>query len=227
MLVEFHNVSKTYKGGNMAVRDINFSIQKGEFVLLVGQSGAGKTTVMRLIYMDEYPTRGEVVVGEYSSRSMNSKKIAMLRRQVGVVFQEFRLLRDLTVFENIALPLRAVGRRESEIKKRVSSVLYSVGLSSKRHQYPLKLSGGEQQRVAIARAMALRPQILLADEPTGNLDPETSEQIFELLLDINRGGTSVLAATHEHNMAGRLGKRIVTLAGGRLVDDGGVNRCTS
>jgi cell division transport system ATP-binding protein len=221
MLVEFRNVSKSYPNGHMAIGGINLTIDRGDFVLLVGPSGAGKTTIMRMIYMDEYPTRGEVMVGRYSSNSMTSKKTAMLRRQVGVVFQEFRLLKDLTVFENIALPLRAVGKRQSEIKKRVSNVLYSVGLSSKRHQFPLKLSGGEQQRVAIARAMVLRPPILLADEPTGNLDPDTSEQIFELLLDINRGGTSVLIATHEHDMAGRLGKRILTLVGGRLQGDGG------
>jgi cell division transport system ATP-binding protein len=220
MLVEFRNVSKDYPSGLMAVKGVNLTIDRGEFVLLVGPSGAGKTTIMKMIYMDEFPSRGEVVVGSYSSNSMNDRKIAMLRRQVGVVFQEFRLLKDLTVFENIALPLRAVGKREGQIKKRVSNVLYSVGLSSKRHQFPLKLSGGEQQRVAIARAMALRPPILLADEPTGNLDPDTSEQIFELLLDINRGGTSVLVATHEHDMAGRLGKRIITLVGGRLVSDG-------
>jgi len=221
MLVEFRNVSKSYPNGHMALGGINLTIDRGDFVLLVGPSGAGKTTIMRMIYMDEYPTRGEVVVGRYSSNSMTNKKTAMLRRQVGVVFQEFRLLKDLTVFENIALPLRAVGKRQSEIKKRVSNVLYSVGLSSKRHQFPLKLSGGEQQRVAIARAMVLRPPLLLADEPTGNLDPDTSEQIFELLLDINRGGTSVLIATHEHDMAGRLGKRILTLVGGRLQSDGG------
>jgi len=220
MLVEFRNVSKNYPSGLMAVKGVDLTIDRGEFVLLVGPSGAGKTTIMKMIYMDEFPSHGEVVVGRYSSRSVNDRKIAMLRRQVGVVFQEFRLLRDLTVFENIALPLRAVGKREGQIKKRVSNVLYSVGLSSKRHQFPLKLSGGEQQRVAIARAMALRPPILLADEPTGNLDPDTSEQIFELLLDINRGGTSVLVATHEHDMAGRLGKRIITLVGGRLVSDG-------
>jgi len=211
----------------MAIGGINLTIDRGNFVVLVGPSGAGKTTIMRMIYMDEYPTRGEVVVGRYSSNSMNNRKTAMLRRQVGVVFQEFGLLKDLTVFENIALPLRAVGKRQSEIKKRVSNVLYSVGLSSKRHQFPLKLSGGEQQRVAIARAMVLRPPILLADEPTGNLDPDTSEQIFELLLDINRGGTSVLVATHEHDMAGRLGKRILTLVGGRLQGGGGDDSCTS
>jgi len=227
MLVEFRNVSKAYKGGSTAVSGLDFSIEKGEFILLVGPSGAGKTTIMKLIYMDEFPTNGEVRVGHYTSRAMTGRRIAMLRRQVGVVFQEFRLLSDLSVFENIALPLRAAGKSSADIKRRVSSVLYAVGLSSKRHQYPLKLSGGEQQRVAIARAMALRPPLLLADEPTGNLDPDTSEQIFELLLDINRGGTSVLVATHEHHVAGRLGKRILKLDGGKLVGDGGAVPCTS
>jgi cell division transport system ATP-binding protein len=135
------------------------------------------------------------------------------------------LLGDLTAFDNVVLPLRAAGRRDNEIRKRVNSVLYSVGLSSKRHQYPMKLSGGEQQRVAIARAMALRPWILLADEPTGNLDPETSDQIFDLLVDINRGGTSVLVATHDYRSAERLGKRMVRLDAGAIVADGGAEQC--
>ena len=227
MIVEFRNAGKVYEGGSAALQSVDLSVDKGEFVFLVGPSGAGKTTLLKLIYMDELPTSGEVQVGAYNSSSISRNDIAMLRRKVGVVFQEFRLLSDLSVFENIALPLRAAGKSSADIKRRVSSVLYAVGLSSKRHQYPLKLSGGEQQRVAIARAMALRPPLLLADEPTGNLDPDTSEQIFELLLDINRGGTSVLVATHEHHVAGRLGKRILKLDGGKLVGDGGAVPCTS
>jgi cell division transport system ATP-binding protein len=151
--------------------------------------------------------------------------MAMLRRQVGVVFQEFKLLKELTAFENVVLPLRAAGRREADIKKRVNSVLYSVGLASKRHQFPTKLSGGEQQRVAIARAMALRPAILLADEPTGNLDPDTSEQIFDLLLDINRGGTSVLVATHDLRHAEWLGKRVIRIEKGKIMGDRGQDQC--
>jgi len=146
---------------------------------------------------------------------------------VGVVFQDFRLLRELTTFENIILPLRAAGKKFGDIGKRANSVLHSVGLSSKRHQFPMKLSGGEQQRVAIARAIALRPSILIADEPTGNLDPETAERIYELLLDINRGGTSVFVATHDLRHAERLGKRVVRIVQGKVVSDGGQDTCTT
>ena len=227
MLLEFRDVSKVFKGGMIALEKVNLSIDKGEFVFLIGASGAGKTTLLKLIYLDETPSEGEVTIGDYTSSEISRKKIAMLRRKIGVVFQEFRLLKDLTAFENVALPLRAAGKKDSEIRKRVNSVLYSVGLSSKRHQFPPKLSGGEQQRVAIARAMALRPSILLADEPTGNLDGDTSAQIFELLLDINRGGTSVLVATHDMQKAERLGKRLIVLDKGRVIDDGGQEKCTT
>jgi len=218
MLVDFRNVSKNYPSGLMALRGINLTIDRGDFVLLVGPSGAGKTTIMKMIYMDEYPTRGEVIVGRYSSKSMSPRKTAMLRRQVGVVFQEFRLLKELTVFENIALPLRAVGKRQSEIKKRVSNVLYSVGLSSKRHQFPLKLSGGEQQRVAIARAMVLRPPILLADEPTGNLDSATGNEIMGIFDELNQAGNTILLVTHEDEMA-RHANRVIHLRDGLVESD--------
>jgi len=220
MLVEFENVKKLFEEGTVALDAITLSLAKGEFAFVTGPSGAGKSTLLKMIYMDEFPSEGEVRVGTHKSSSISRKEIAMLRREVGVVFQEFKLLKELTAFENVVLPLRAVGRRQSSIRKRVNSVLYSVGLSSKRHQFPLKLSGGEQQRIAIARAMALRPSILLADEPTGNLDPVTAEQIFELLVDINRGGTSVLVATHDIRHAERLGKRVIKLEHGKLVDDG-------
>jgi cell division transport system ATP-binding protein len=220
MLVEFEHVSKSYKEGTRALHDVSLQLDKGEFAFITGPSGAGKSTLLKMIYMDEFPTKGEVRVGKHRSSTIGGREIAMLRREVGVVFQEFKLLKDLTAFENVVLPLRAAGKRQSSIRKRVNSVLYSVGLSTKRHQFPLKLSGGEQQRIAIARAMALRPSILLADEPTGNLDPVTAEQIMDLLVDINRGGTSVLVATHDVRHAGRLGKRVVRLERGRLVDDG-------
>lgn len=226
MLVEFKDVGKTYKGGVVALHSVNLSVDKGEFIFLTGPSGAGKTTLLKMIYLAEFPSAGEVQVGRYTSKRIGRRDIAMLRRNVGVVFQDFRLLQELTAFENVVLPLRAAGKKDNAIRKRVNSVLYSVGLSSKRHQFPPKLSGGEQQRVAIARAMALRPAILLADEPTGNLDPDTAAQIFDLLLDINRGGTSVLVATHDVRHASRLGKRIVRLVKGRVVDDGGQDQCT-
>jgi len=232
MLLEFRNVSKRFEGGTAALENVTLSIEKGEFVFLTGASGAGKTTLLKLIYLDETPSEGEVLIGDYVSSEASKKDIAMLRRRVGVVFQEFRLLKDLTAFENVVLPLRAAGKKDNEIRKRVNSVLYSVGLSTKRHQFPPKLSGGEQQRVAIARAMALRPSILLADEPTGNLDPDTAAQIFELLLDINRGGTSVLVATHDIQNAARLQKRLIVLDKGRIVadgttEDGGQEQCTT
>ncbi len=227
MLLEFRDVSKKFKGGTVALEKINLSVEKGEFVFLTGSSGAGKTTLLKLIYLDETPSEGEVLIGDYISSEVSKKDIAMLRRKVGVVFQEFKLLKDLTAFENVVLPLRAAGKKDSEIRKRVNSVLYSVGLSSKRHQFPPKLSGGEQQRVAIARAMALRPSILLADEPTGNLDVDTTAQIYELLLDINRGGTSVLVATHDIQIAERLKKRLIVLDKGRVIEDGGQEKCTT
>jgi len=221
MLVEFEDVTKVYEHDIVALDSINLVIDKGEFVFIHGPSGAGKSTLLRLIYMDEFPTRGEVQVGEYTSKKMSSKDIAMLRRKVGVVFQDFRLIPDLTAFENVAIALRAAGKRPSEITKRANLVLHSVGLSTKRHQLPLKLSGGEQQRTAIARAIALRPLLLLADEPTGNLDPDTALSIFDLLADINRAGTTVVVATHDLRHAERLGKRVVQLEAGRLVRDEG------
>jgi cell division transport system ATP-binding protein len=223
MLVEFKNVGKSYKGGMVALDSVSMSIDKGEFVFLTGPSGAGKTTLLRLIYMDERPTKGEVMVGDFTSSRISGRQVSMLRRKVGVVFQDFRLLKDLTAFENVTLPLRAAGKKYGDLRKRANSVLYSVGLSSKRHQFPMKLSGGEQQRVAIARAMALRPSILIADEPTGNLDPGTAEQIFDLMVDINRGGTSVLVATHDLRHAERLGKRVIRIEQGRIVSDGGLD----
>lgn len=227
MLVEFKNVGKVYKGGLIALDSVNVSINRADFVFLTGPSGAGKTTLLRLIYMDERPTKGEVEVGDFTSSRISGHQVSMLRRKVGVVFQDFRLLKDLTAFENVILPLRAAGKKYGDLRKRANSVLYSVGLSSKRHQFPMKLSGGEQQRVAIARAMALRPSILIADEPTGNLDPGTAEQIFDLLVDINRGGTSVLVATHDLRHAERLGKRVIRIEKGKVVSDGEVDSCTT
>ncbi len=221
MLVEFADVSKVYGREIVALDCINLVIEKGEFIFITGPSGAGKTTLLKLIYMDEFPSKGEVRVGDYSSSTIHGKDIAMLRRKVGVVFQDFRLIPDLSAFENVAIALRAAGKKAADIRKRANIVLHSVGLSAKRHQLPPKLSGGEQQRTAIARAIALRPSLLLADEPTGNLDPDTALGIFDLLVDINRAGTTVVVATHDLRHAERLGKRVVRLDAGRLVSDEG------
>jgi len=226
MIVEFKEVDKIYEGGRAALRDVTFSVDKGEFVFLVGPSGAGKTTLLRHIYLEEFPSVGEVRVGSYDSGSIKPREIPYLRRKIGVVFQDFRLLAELSAFDNVAIALRAAGKSGPELTKRVNNVLYSVGLSSKRHLKPRKLSGGEQQRVAIARAIAGRPAILLADEPTGNLDPDTAGQIFDLLTDINRAGTSTLVATHDYRHAERLGKRVIRIVDGRIVSDGGIQSCT-
>jgi len=227
MVVQFRDVDKIYEGGRAALRGITFSLDKGEFLFLVGPSGAGKTTLLRHIYMEEFPTAGEVQVGDYESDSIKKREIPFLRRKIGVVFQDFRLLPDISAFENVALALRAAGKGGLDLRKRVNNVLYAVGLSSRRHLKPGKLSGGEQQRVAIARAIALRPSVLLADEPTGNLDPDTAGQIFDLLGDINRSGTSTIVATHDYRHAERLGKRMIRIVEGRIVSDGGPETCTT
>lgn len=218
-MIEFKNVTKIYDE-TVALDSIDLVIAKGEFVFIHGPSGAGKTTLLKMIYMDELPDRGEVVVGDYTSSKASSRMIAMLRRHIGVVFQEFLLIDDMTVFENVALPLRVVGKSSSEINAMVSKMLQLVALSAKRQKVPRKLSGGEQQRVAIARAIALRPSILLADEPTGSVDPETALGIFDLLEDINRAGATVVVATHDLSHAQRLGKRVIQLCKGRILSDG-------
>jgi len=225
MVVEFKDVDKIYEGGRAALRGVTFSLEKGEFLFLVGPSGAGKTTLLRHIYMEEFPTAGEVQVGDYESSSIKKREIPFLRRKIGVIFQDFRLLPDMSTFDNVALALRAAGKGGLDLRKRVNNVLYAVGLSSRRHLKPTKLSGGEQQRVAIARAIALRPAVLLADEPTGNLDPDTAGQIFDLLADINRSGTSTIVATHDYRHAERLGKRMIRIVEGKIVSDGGPESC--
>ncbi|MGQ9603368.1 MAG: cell division ATP-binding protein FtsE [bacterium] len=219
-MIEFKGVTKVYDGEIVALESIDLLIEKGEFIFIHGPSGAGKSTLLKLIYMDELPEKGEVIVGQYTSSKADSKMIAMLRRQIGVVFQDFLLIDDLTVFENVALPLRVVGKRGSEISTLANKMLQLVGLSAKRHKPPRKLSGGEQQRVAMARAIALRPSILLADEPTGSVDPETALGIFDMLEDINRAGATVVVATHDISHAQRLGKRVIELCKGKILSDG-------
>jgi len=217
-VIGVYHLSKKY-GDRMALDDVSLSVANGEFVFLVGPSGAGKSTLMRMIYMDETPTSGQVVVGKYVSTRMKRSQLPHLRRKVGVVFQDFKLLEDRDVFENVAISMRIRGARSFDVKRQVAHLLNQVGLYHKRNESPASLSGGEQQRVAIARAVVGSPAILLADEPTGNLDPEVTEEILRLLFRINSAGTAVLMATHNHEMVRNFGQRIVHLRDGTLHED--------
>ena len=217
-VIGVYHLTKRY-GDHVALDDVSLTVANGEFVFLVGPSGAGKSTLLRMIYMDESPNEGQIVVGEYVSTRMRRKQIPHLRRKVGVIFQDFKLLDDRNVFENVAIGMRIAGAKSFEIKNRVTQVLNHVGLLHKRKNDPMTLSGGEQQRVAIARALVNRPAILLADEPTGNLDPEASEDVLKLLFEINNGGTAVLMATHDHEMVRNFGQRVIQLRDGKLHED--------
>jgi cell division transport system ATP-binding protein len=218
IIVGVYHLSKSF-GRHFNLENINLQVVNGEFVFLVGPSGAGKSTLLRLIYMDDVPTTGQVVVGPFVSTRMKRGTIPELRRKVGIVFQDFRLLEDRTVFENVALALKVTGAGTGEIKRHVTDILMRVGLYHKRYEFPPELSGGEQQRVAIARAVANRPSVLLADEPTGNLDPVVTRSILELLFKINAGGTAVLMATHDLDLVRSFGQRIIYLENGRVVRD--------
>ena len=206
---------------HFSLSDISFQVANGEFVFLVGPSGAGKSTLLRMMYMDDVPDSGQVIIGKFVSTRMKRSSICSLRRKIGVVFQDFRLMEDRTVFENVALAMKVSGRGMSEIKREMTDILSKVGLYHKRHEYPEALSGGEQQRVAMARAIANRPAILLADEPTGNLDPYVTKEIMELLFRINSGGTAVLLATHDVELVRSFGQRTIYLEEGRVVKDSG------
>lgn len=214
------NVSKEYPRSGMALRDVSFEMQKGEFVFLVGHSGAGKSTLLKLLTMAERPTTGEVRVSGYSSFSIKPREIPHLRRRLGVVFQDFRLLPDRTAEQNIAFALEVTGTPTAQIAPKVARLLTQVGLAARATAYPHELSGGEQQRVAIARALANDPFLLLADEPTGNLDDRATHAIYLLLREINARGTSVLMATHDVAMIQRAQQRCIELEQGRLVFDG-------
>jgi cell division transport system ATP-binding protein len=217
-VIGVYHLTKTYEGSN-ALDDINFAVGNGEFVFLVGPSGAGKSTLLRMIYMDHYPTSGQVVVGNFVSTRMRRRDIPYLRRRVGIVFQDYKLLEDRTVAENIAIGMRITGAAPFAIKRRVASLLNEIGLYHKREMKPQSLSGGEQQRVAIARALVNHPAILLADEPTGNLDPDSAEDVLRLLFKINNGGTAVLMATHDHSFVQNFGQRIIHLRDGKVFED--------
>lgn len=215
-MVELHDVRVTYANGE-GIDQISFAVAPGELVFLVGPSGAGKSTVLKTVYMDQMPAEGHVIVGDYNSLFIKKGEIPFLRRKIGIVFQDFRLFADRDVFENVAFTLEVIGARQKEIKRRVLRALADVGLSHKARKMPDEISGGEQQRVAIARAIVNEPLLLLADEPTGNLDPETAAGIMEVLLRINTRGTSVLMATHNYDMVRRYQGRIIQINNGRLL----------
>ncbi len=218
-MIRFENVTKAYKGGTVALREVSLEIDKGEFVFLVGPSGSGKTTCLRLLLREETPDSGNIWVAGREVGHLSHWRIPYLRRNVGCVFQDFRLLPNKTVFENIAFALEVIGRPRHVIATQVPQVLDLVGLAKKRDNLPGELSGGEQQRVAVARAFVNRPLVLLADEPTGNLDPATSQGIMRLLDRINRTGTTVIVATHDQGIVDQMRRRVIELDQGNLVRD--------
>ena len=218
-MLELRNVTKIYANGPVALDDISIRVEKGEFVFVVGQSGAGKTTLTKLLLCEEKPNSGTIIINGREITKMRPKDVPFLRRSMGVVFQDFRLMPNWTVEENVSFAMVVVEAAPRYIKRRVADVLELVGLSHKRGQLPGQLSGGEQQRVALARAIVNNPALLLADEPTGNLDPDTSWEIVNLIQDINLSGTTVLMVTHAQQIVDRLRKRVLALEGGRLVRD--------
>ena len=218
-MIRFENVSKTYKGEIFALREVSIDIPKGEFVFLVGPSGSGKSTFLRLLLRDELATDGRVIVAGRDIATLSSWKVPQLRRNIGTIFQDFKLLPSKTVYENVAFAAEVIGRPRSAIRSQVPQILELVGLAEKADRFPLELSGGEQQRVSIARAFVNRPLILLADEPTGNLDPDTTDGIMRLLDSINRTGTTVVMATHDQPMVDRMRRRVIELSHGSVERD--------
>ena len=218
-MIEFRNVHKVYDNGSVALEDVSIHIEKGEFVLVCGHSGAGKSTFIKLLSHEVTPDSGTVIVNDVDVTGIKSSKVPYLRRKLGIVFQDFRLLPSKTVFENIAFALEVIEEKPKVIKEKVLNVLELVGLSDKANDLPQDLSGGEQQRVAIARAIVNKPLVLIADEPTGNLDPQTSRDISDLFKAINNSGTTVVMVTHDMDMVSYLNKRVIALEGGRVVSD--------
>lgn len=218
-MVEFIGVEKKYPNGTVALKDINFRIDKGEFVFIIGSSGSGKSTMLKLMMKEEEPTAGQVFVNGYDVSLLSRKEIPSLRRSLGVVFQDFRLLPNKTVYENVAFAMQITEATAKEIRRQVPMALALVGLSRKADACPGQLSGGEQQRTALARALVNNPSILIADEPTGNLDPENSWEIIKLLAEINHRGTTVIVATHEKSIVDTMKKRVIALNRGVLVRD--------
>lgn len=218
-LIEIKNVMKKYPNGTIALRDVNVKINKGEFAFIVGSSGSGKSTLIKMILKEEDPTEGEVFVNGYEVSTMHRKEVPYLRRSLGVVFQDFRLLPNKTVYENVAFAMQVTESLPKEIRRQVPMALALVGISRKANSYPGQLSGGEQQRVALARALVNNPALLVADEPTGNLDPDTSWEIMKLLNEINQRGTTVVVATHEKSIVDVMKKRVIALDKGVIARD--------
>ena len=218
-MIEFHGVWKTYPDGTVALQSVNVLIERNEFVFIVGPSGAGKSTFMKLIYREEVPTKGQISVNGFNLAKLKPRKIPYLRRNIGVIFQDFRLLPKLTAYENVAFAMEVVETPRRLIKKRTLEALELVGLKNKANSLPSQLSGGEQQRVAIARAIVNNPAVIVADEPTGNLDPETSWEIMKLLEEINYRGTTIVMATHNSAIVNAMRKRVIAIEKGIIVRD--------
>ncbi len=219
-MIKFLDVCKTYANGTKALKNVTFTINDGEFVFIVGPSGSGKSTIVKLLCGEVRPTSGRVTLGDYDDvGNLPNRYIPYLRREIGVVFQDFRLIADKTVYENVAFVMRAIGANGKTIQKRVPYILELVGISHKADRYPDELSGGEQQRVAIARALVNNPEIILADEPTGNLDPDLSLELMTLLSEINNRGTTVLGVTHEDELVNTFKKRVIAIEEGIVVSD--------
>lgn len=218
-MIEFQGVYKTYGTGSHALEDVNLHIDDGEFAFIVGASGAGKSTFLKLIMREETPTAGEVIVNNYHLTRLRRNQVPYFRRTMGIVFQDFRLINTMTVFDNVAFSMHVVGKKKREINRRVRYVLNLLDLEDKANRYPLELSGGEQQRVGLARALVNNPQLIIADEPTGNVDPQMSRDIVEMLTRINEKGTTVLMVTHDHELVHRFGHRVITLENGHIVSD--------
>ncbi|MCL2354681.1 MAG: cell division ATP-binding protein FtsE [Oscillospiraceae bacterium] len=218
-MIEFKNVSKTYATGTEAVHNANFKIEKGDFAFLVGASGSGKSTLIKLILKEEDPSAGNIIINGKDTTFLKPKRVPFLRRSMGVVFQDFRLLPDKTVYENVAFAMNIVKATPKHIRRQVPMVLSLVGLSNKAKVYPHELSGGEQQRVAFARALVNNPSMIIADEPTGNLDPDTAWDIMTLLNEINLRGTTVVIATHAKDVVDKMKKRVIEIEGGNIVRD--------
>ncbi len=223
-MIHFKQVAKNYPGDVHAIRGMNLHVKAGEFVSIVGESGAGKSTMVKLLIAEEQPSKGSIVIGGWDISDIRSHEVPILRRQIGVIFQDFKLLQKKTLFENVAFALEVVGASPSHIRKVVPHVLEIVGLEDKMHRYPTQVSGGEQQRVVIARALVHKPKIVVADEPTGNLDAHNSKDIIEILKRVNEFGTTVLLVTHDKDVVNHLKRRVVTLRKGHVQADKEVGR---